>query len=308
MVFHGGFSLEFFTNPYVLAGTLVFFGFSIFVLYLVKFNKDPYFPLKPHRKVRVVEYAVSSDGLVFIDEFDAKNGDKGLYINRYNKLLPQKTPSIPGTKKDMVLLIRNNEGTHFPLILSNLDINNIESSIEKILDDLGVKRDNARAREEAKKVVYNAIIPSVQMFQVLSKMYVDDCYNLVKERLQEEYPQGEEKKKSSLWKFLDTPGGISIALAVVVIGSMFLLTNALFEGLTKTFTQAQNDIARATLENQNLNKAVLQWCVNSLKSGKIQDITIDELIEQAKANANKQTVINNQGDIPLGPPPLPTPG
>lgn len=277
------------TNPITMFGLLIFLGFATFVLYLIKFNKDPYFPLKPYRKARAIILRDPGDStsLTFAAITEAKTGDKGIFIKKYNQLLPNDTELIPGGTEDLIILGVDEKNTLIPMKMFKMSINDdVASVIEKLAHNEQVEEGFiARAADKLMAL----ITPPKSAYLALSKMFLESHYHDAKTRAEEEYSDSSKKNQDKLMQFLNSSGGPVLALAAITMGAIFLIGNAMYEGTVKYTNQAYIDLSNAVKENQQLNKAVLQWCVDSLASGRPKKVNVDDIMknleEQAKTPA-----------------------
>ena len=291
-------------NPYVLVGLVLTMVVIFLVVWKLKFNKDPYFPFKQHQKILVIEVIQESEGLVFRQSYQGKGGPEGIYLNKINKLLPSKTPTIKGAQQDLLFLAVSPDGVRFPIKLTTLQLG--ASQIE-ILSQLAEAKINGTFYDEAAKYAQKidgelsfqhlpmliAIKPLLNSFQTMSDMIVKQYYQMVEQRALQSIGGKDQTLVDKLMGGNAPVWVISLAL----IAGVFIMGIGAFDALNKTMVHQSDTVANQWLTAQTQQQALLQWCASKISGD--SKMTYAEAYKDAQKQLTGKNITKPDIKIPI---------
>ena len=293
------------TNPWVAMGTVLFFGTLVFVLYAIKFNKDPYFPFKKHTKVRVIELVMSGNAMVFADEYKGKLGDHGIYLSKPNIVIPQRVPIVKGSKEDLLILTVSPDGVRFPAMVANIQV---DEEADKWLEKLADAKERGRFYEEALEMetkvpgmtqrILAFLTPAIEVYQALSDMVAKEFYQLEFDAVTTPLNEDSEKKNGLVAALKDKNVQL-LAIVVVVFGGIYLMASGSLASVAQLITHHDSNLIQMQQNFLMHQRAIMQWCAERLaESGKFKGQTVEQIYNTV---AKQTGVEQNTTKIPTPP-------
>ena len=274
------------SNPFVAFGTILFFAGAIFVMYAMKFNKDPYFPFKKHQKVRVIEVVQSGNAMVFADTYSGKAGEHGIYLAKPNQILPSKIPMIKGSKEDLLVLTVTPDGIRFPAMIANIQLDDeVGEALEKLAEAKAQGRFFAGLKEMEEKQqgmplrIFAFLRPAIETYQTLSEMVVKEFYQL--EHDAATVPLNDEKEgKGGLQELLRDKNMQVLAMTAIVFIGIYLMATGALSSISSTM--AKHDTSMIEMSNNYFTqqRAIIEWCAENLAgNGKYANKTVNQIYQ-----------------------------